>query len=180
MTNTEKITEKTVSPDYYYTTSTINTSWKSNSTVSVLGKTINAIVKPKDDLYRKLEFDIQEIAESNGIFTGGDIPISSILDNRTRYYTEHTGHEITESFIRSIIARKISGFSTIIIPVEMVISTETLMKVGSSVFYDPRVSEYEDMSGKYILKASIITYEYEKEFKPVAYLHLIRTNKTKK
>lgn len=180
MTSTEKITEKTVSPDYYYTTSTINTSWKSNSSVSVLGKTINTIVKPKDDLYRKLEFDIQEIAESNGIYTGGDVPISSILDNRTRYYTEHTGHEISESFIRSSIARKIAGFSTIIIPVEMVISTETLMKVGSPVFYDPRVSEYEDMSGKYILKASIITYEYEKEFKPVAYLHLIRTNKTKK
>ncbi len=181
MEDDKDIIKKTIETDHFYTTGTVDTTWKSNSAISVWGKQIKSIVKPRYTLYEKFEQDIiSDIANSNALVDGGDIPISDSLDNRIVYYTQHTGYESTTTFVGSYIAKRLSSLSTIVVPIEMSIPAEVLMKVGSCVFFDPRVSEYQDISGKYILKTSILDYNYEKEFQAVAKLHLMRTNKIKK
>jgi len=52
------------------------------------------------------------------------------------------------------------------------------MDVGRIVKFNSNNEEMTDLTGKYILKASAITFERPKDWEATATIFLIRTNKT--
>ena len=173
-----KIIEKTTDGKHFYTYSPIESRWQGNVRSAIIAKTLKHIVKPKDTLSHTVEHDFDSIVSDNGlVFKNKKVDIDEKISSRKKYYIAHSGFEYSESFAKSMIAKKISNLSTIIINIEKNLPVLSLIDIGQPVKFDPKTEEYIPLSGKYILKSSHITFNRQAEWQATASIQLIRTNK---
>lgn len=174
----EEISQKTTDGRHFYTQDNIQSDHIANSKFGVLGKNLVHIVKPRDTLYSTVEQSLDDVCSDYGLIDGsGEIPIDDNIE-RTKYYIGHTGYESSEVFANSMVARQIYNLSSVSFEIERNIQIENLLKVGEPVKLKTLTSEYKDLSGKYILFSSDITWRRVKDWETTARLELIRTNKT--
>lgn len=162
----------------FYTYDTVTTTFKGNSVYAVLSKNLKHIVKPKDTLYHKIEHDLDAICSDQGLISGNEkVLTDSNIAHRENYYIGHTGYEYTETFAKSLIAKRIASLSTISINIEKNLPVLGLIKIGEPTKFVPKTMEFQEFSGKYILRSSDLRFKREGEWQAVATIHLIRTNR---
>lgn len=177
-----KIIKKTMDGKNYYTYDALETTYTGNSLFSVMAPKLRFIVKPRDTLSYQIEENLEDVCLEQGIisknkkvyFDSGGLP----TDKRTRYYTGQTGYEYTDTFIKSFISKQISGLTTVRFNIENNLPLLNLMKVGEPVKLNVGTLEMAQFAGKYILKASQITFEKTADWNAVCNITLIRTNKS--
>lgn len=173
------VLKKSTDGKNFYTYDTIITTFKGNSVYAVLSKNLKHIVKPKDTLYHIIEHDLDTICSNYGLIDGNKkVPIDPNITHRENYYINHTGYEYTETFANSMIAKRISSLSTISINIEKNLPILNLLNIGEPTKFISMVLEFQDFSGKYILKASDLMFRREGEWQATATIHMIRTNRT--
>ena len=134
------------------------------------------IVKPKDSFYYTIERDLETVCSSEGLISKDSrVHLDDAVTERVRYYTDHTGYEISETFIDS--AKKISSLSLLSLYLERNLNLLNLIKVGETVKFDSKNLNYTDLSGMYILRSSGIVLFRESDWQTTARIDLIRTNK---
>ena len=174
--NTE-IINKSLDGKSFYTYDNIDTNYKGNSVFSVLSKNMKHIVKPRDTLYHIIERDLEEVCSEEGLISKNKkIHIDDNISDRTKYYINHNGYDETETFIS--VAKQISSLSNVSINLERNLAVLSLSNVGESVKLNTHVSEFLNLTGKYILKSSDIVLYKEGEWQTTCRINLIRTNKT--
>jgi hypothetical protein len=166
----------------FYTYKNVETSYMGNSIIAVTAPTAKFIVKPKDTLSHTIDIDMNSFATQYGIIAKNKkifFDNEAIGSNRQRVYNEHTGYEKTESFINANLSKEIAEMSLIYISLNSKnVSLLNLMHVGESVKFNSKVSDYVQLTGKYILKSSELSFERLREWEVYADLNLIRTNKS--
>ena len=179
--NTETI-KKCSDGKNFYTLRDIDTSYKGNSVFAVMAPTMNFIVKPSDRLAHVININLENfsqtyglISKSNKIFFDKEA-IST--DSRISVFKDHTGYELSHSFINANITKNISHITETSVAVEQSLRILNLMKVGESVELISATAETTEITGRYILRRSELSFSKSKEWSSSALLTLIRTNRT--
>jgi len=175
----EKEDEKTT---IYYTWEDVQTSYSGNSIFSSLAPVNRFIVTPRDRLSETIDVNLEEFGGQYGLISKGKKMYfdSEAIDDTTRiaYYKDHTGYETTDSFINANLSKILAEMSTLTINVYQYMYIEPLLKVGEAVQIHSKVTNMQQLTGKYILKGSEIIFSRVKDWESAARLYLIRTNRT--
>lgn len=176
--NTEKI-KKTVDGKTFYTYDMINTDNSDNVKFSIFSKKMRHISKPVDTLYYKIEEDLGDITTKYGLIDKNKkIQLDSNIDDRTRYYIEHTGYNKDNTFVISNMSKLIANMSNINFRLERDVSFLTLIEaVGECVKFNSETSEYVNLVGKYILKTVLLDFNRTRDWNMIASLYLMRSNR---
>lgn len=165
----------------FYTLRDIDTSYKGNSVFAVLAPLMVFITKPKDRLQQQIAVDLESfcqsyglISDSNKIFFDKEAITS---DSRISYHKDHTGYELSDSFINANYSKNIGHISEMSIVVEQSMRILRLMEVGEAVQFSSKITDTNDLTGKYILRRSEISFTRTKDWSSTALLTLIRTNR---
>jgi hypothetical protein len=165
----------------YYTKYDVKTSYSGNSKFAVYAPTMKHIVKPKDKLSHTIQLDLETfctqyglISKKNKIFFD-NLTINS--SKRQRIYKDHTGYELTQSFINANMAEEIGDLTDITIRLERFLRLRSLMNVGEGVMFVSKIDDYQDLTGKYILRATQLDFMKAKDWESSATLRLMRTNR---
>jgi len=177
-----KIIEKCTDGKNFYTRKNITTSYKGNSAFAFMAPNIKHIVKPKDRLFYTIDTNLEALSKEYGLISKGNkmffdqaaMPISS----RVSIHKDHTGYELSESFIRAKYARRVSAITEISVEIENSMRLLNLMEVGEAIKLDTQIDLTKDFNGMYILRASQLNFIRQKEWGSIAMLHLMRTNRT--
>jgi len=177
-----KIIDKCTDGKNFYTTKNFTTTYKGNSAFAFMAPNIRHIVKPKDRLFYTIDTNLQDLSKEYGLISKGNkiffdqeaMPITS----RVSIHKDHTGYELSESFIKAKYARRVSAITEISIEIENSMRILNLMEVGEAVKLDTKIDSTKDFTGMYILRASHLTFLRQKEWGSSAMLHLMRTNRT--
>lgn len=179
--NLKLLTESSKKKNVYYTYDEINLTYEGNSKISTLSKNIKHIVKPSDTLYYKIEQDVETLAEQYGLSfstqNNKKIQLDPIIDNRTRYYVNHTGYEKEDTFAIANISKLLANITTLDFRIERNFNLLPLMDVGQNVKLNSKISEYINLTGNYILKSTIISFSRTRDWEAVSKIYLMRTNK---
>lgn len=179
--NLDILSETSEKPNVYFTYDQINTNYGGNLKATTLAKSLKHIVKPSDTLYYEIEHDLDTLVESYGLSFSSQgnkkIQLDSIVDDRIRYYIEHTGYERSESFAIANISKFLANVTTLDINIERNLNILPLLKTGETVKFNSKISEYDKMTGKYILGSSLIDFNRVRDWETTVRIHLIRTNK---
>jgi hypothetical protein len=163
----------------FYTYAPIKNNYLGNQKFSTIAKTTRFIAKPKDKLYHLLENDLNDVCQKYGIISkNNNIEFDSELSNRISYDIGSTGHDISNTPVIAKIAKKISNLSSITIGIERNLPILNLMNVGESVKLITKIIEHIDLSGKYILKSSDITFQKQGGWQSTCIASLMRTNQS--
>ena len=100
------------------------------------------------------------------------------MSSRITYDIGSTGHETSNVSVIAKIAKKISNLSTITVGVERNLPILNLINVGESVKLITKIIEHTDLSGKYILKSSDITFQKQGGWQATCITSLMRTNQS--
>jgi len=178
----EKKSQKELDGKLFMTQYPVMNNYRGNSVTSILSKQLVHITCPNDKLYETIEQDIVDLSKSYGlIYKGSEIPIDSNIESRKKYFIEHTGGEGSGYFATAMISKKIAELATINITLDRNLIVSVLLNVGEVVMFDTDNEVYRDLTGKYILKSSEITFSRSKtktDMTVSARLQLTRTNKT--
>jgi hypothetical protein len=177
----KKIINKCIDGENFYSYDSLVNTYSGNTKLASLSKKINHIVKPSDRLYHIISQDLEKICSDFGAnVKNKELFIDPILNERETYKTTQTGNELSDVFANSRIARSIIGLSNVIVNLEKNLPILNLMKIGEPVMLKTGTLEYIDLSGKYILKSSDLSFSREsvRNWMSFAKLILIRTNKT--
>jgi hypothetical protein len=176
--NTEKI-KKTVDGKTFYTYDMINTDNSDNVKFSIFSKKMRHISKPVDTLYYKIEEDLGDITTKYGLIDKNKkIQLDPNIDDRTRYYVEHTGYNKDNTFVISNMSKLIANMSNINFRLERDVSFLTLIdSVGECVKFNSETSEYVNLVGKYIMKTVLLDFNRTRDWNMIASLYLMRSNR---
>lgn len=175
------IIEKSIDGKIFYTYNPLKASFKANSKLILRGKTINHIIKPIDKLYHIVEQKMDTVSKSFGaIAKNSNIDFDPILENRVSYNSYSTGNGTTSDvFANSLMAKDTMDYASIELELEKNLPILSLINVGDIVKLIPKTLEYMDLSGKYLLKGSILNFKKDTPtWESTAKIVLIRTNKT--
>lgn len=166
----------------FYTYQNVETTYMGNSIIAVTAPTLKYIVKPKDTLSHTIEVNMNNFSGQYGIIAKNKkifFDSEAIGDSRQRIYTEHTGYEKTESFINANLSKEIAEMSLMHISLNSKnISLLNLMHVGEAIKFNSKIADYAQLTGKYVLKSSELSFERLKDWEVYADINLIRTNKS--
>jgi hypothetical protein len=180
-TDNRKIVEDNNSTSFY-TYEDVVTSYAGNSVFAALSPVNRFIVKPNDRLSATIPIDLEEFAGDYGLIskTKKIYFNSKAIDPSVRisYFKDHTGYNLSSSFINANMSKTLSELATMTLNVYKNIYLEPLMKVGDAVQLNSKVTNVREFTGKYILKASEIMFSRVKDWENQARLYLIRTNRT--
>ena len=175
------IINKCIDGENFYSFDSLINTYSGNTKLASLSKKINHIVKPNDRLYHIITQDLEKVCSDFGAnIKNKEIFIDPILNERETYKITKTGNETSDVFANSKIARSIIGLSSVLVNLEKNLPILNLMKIGEPVNLKTGTLEYIDLSGKYILKSSDLSFSREdvRNWMSFAKLILIRTNKT--
>jgi len=180
--NSKIIEESSSKSNVFYTYDSLLVQYSANSKISILSKNIKHIVKPSDTLYYEIEQDIEEISKEYGLIYSKKIPdkrlqFDSVVNERTRYYTDHTGYEKTDTFAIANIAKATANITNISFRIDRNMNILSLIKEGESVKFNTEIQEYIRLAGKYILKSTVLSFERARDWEAVAMIFLMRTNR---
>lgn len=183
----EKIIKKPADGNTFYTWRPINTGYAANSVFGYTGGTQRHVVKPRDTLFHNIDIDVYDFAQSYGIMTR---QLSRIyaddealgfgqLQGRTAVISKNTGYEKTQTHINASLSKAVSELSTINIEITAKnIVILNLMNVGEAVKFSTSVSDYSQLTGKYILRSSEIRFLRLRDWEANARVMLMRTNRS--
>ena len=175
-----EIIKKSSDGKNFYTYANISSWYKGTSAFAVLAKNMVFLAKPGSGYSHKIELDLDKVCSDYGLVEEGKkVIVDPLVYERTRYYTDLSGFGKDDTYAISYISKQIAGLYTIGIAIERNLPIMPLIKVGESVKFLPQTVEYGEMSGKYILKSSDLTFHREKDWQATAAVYLIRTTKTK-
>ena len=166
----------------YYTYQEIVTGYSGNAAFSAMGPTNRFIISPRDTLTATISLDLETFASQYGLISKGKSfyydkeAISSV--DRITYHKDHTGYDLTQSFINANLGKRLSEMATLTADISKYMYIEPLLKVGHSVQVHSKVTEMKELVGKYILKASEVAFLRTQDWNSGARLYLIRTNRT--
>lgn len=167
---------------HFYTIRDVHSKYEANSVFAFMAPEIIYVVKPRDRLEKQLTIDLEEFAKDYGLISKNDrifFDKTAIkTDTRKTIQKDHTGYELTESFIKSNLSKRISDITDISVIVEQSIKILNLMNVGDSVEFTTPTVTTSNISGRYILKTSEIRFNKLKDWETSAVLSLMRTNRT--
>lgn len=178
----QDITKSVSDKSYFYTYDNIYNDYKGNSKFGVLAKTIRHIVLPPDNLYHIVKQDLKTVAEQYGITTmakGEKVHINTSVTSRKKYYILNGGDDYNEQFANSMMAKEVADLARMNLLVERSLPIEKLIEVGTVVKVNTKTAEHQDVTGKYILFASDLTWNKSGQWQTTGEIELIRTNKIK-
>lgn len=179
--NTE-IIKKCNDGKHYYTQQDLMTKYKGNSAFAFLAPTMKHVVKPSDRLYHTIDLNLEEFSQNYGLISKGNKIFFDTQtlnpQDRISIHKDHTGYELSETFIRAKYSRRVSSITEMAVHVEQSIKLMELMNVGESVKIDTMIDSSRDFTGNYILKASQLNFTKAKDWESSADLFLSRTNRT--
>ena len=175
----EETLKKCVDGKNFYTYETFESHYSGNTKFTTLAKKQKFIVKPRDTLSYTIEHDLSTIMKKNAlIFKNSKSYTDSIIDNRERVYSNHTGYDKDENFAIAGTTPSLSNMSGLSVQLEKNLPILRLMEVGRIVKVNSNMQDITDLTGKYILKSSDLVWDRSGEWEGVATLSLIRSNKT--
>lgn len=180
--NNEDIINDSISGKTFYTYSPIQNTYSGNKKLSILSNNVNYINKPTDSLFKKASYNMNDIANKYSLNPSGKkVQINQSVGKRKRYNVDcvSLGDECETANI-SNLARIISDLSSVNVGLERDIQLTNLLEIGESAKLKTQTAEYSDLSGKYILGASIIDLNRGEsdsgtQWDTVARIKLIRT-----
>lgn len=158
--NNEKLVQECITSDNkFYTYGNIIPDYSGVTKVLAMAPKNYFIVHPFDDLYDKIEKDVTGIYKSHGLISKVGEYKDYKHESRERYIHRHSGFEHDETFMNARIGRKLANISSLVIQIEKSLMILKLMKVGECVKFINQSEMFKKLSGKYILKASDITFD---------------------
>jgi hypothetical protein len=140
------------------------------------------VVKPKDRLFSPIDVELEPFAQTYGLISKGNKIFydTKALPTTTRVslHKDHTGYELSESFINAKLSRNISAITELSVTVQQSMKILSLMNIGEAVKIDTKVETTRDFTGLYILRASQINFMKMKDWESSADLFLMRTNRS--
>lgn len=180
--NNDDIIKKCSDGRNFYTIRDIDTTYKGNSVFAVMAPQMDFMVKPGDRLSHKITVDLETFSKTYGLISKSNkiffdkTAINS--DSRISVLKDHTGYELSSSFINANISKNISHITETTVAVEQSLRILNLMKVGESVEIIPSTVETTNITGRYILRRSELTFSKMKDWSSTGLLTLMRTNRT--
>lgn len=167
-------------PTEFYTKQDVSIINRGNSIMSLVSPINKYIVKPRDALFKELEFNTVDVGVSNAV-TDKRMKIkydSEAISTASRqiYNVNQTGYDSNTAFALSDISTRIQDVSVITIGLQHNLPILNLLKAGSSVNFIPLVAEYKPFGGMYVLRASDIGWVRSKVWESWATLYLMRSN----
>lgn len=180
--NTKIIEESAAKDNVFYTYDNLLVQYSANSKMSVLAKNIKHIVKPSDTLYYEIDQDLETVSKDYGLIYAKKFPdkrmqFDPIIGERTRFYTNHTGYEKTNTFAIANIAKATATITNVSFRIERNMNILSLINAGESVKLNTEIQEYVKLAGKYILKSTVLNFQRTRDWEGVAMIFLMRTNK---
>jgi hypothetical protein len=175
-----KIITKTDDGISFYTKSEIQTGYKGNSVFAVLAPNMKHIVKPGDRLSYTFDTNLEQFSKEYGLVSKSNkifYDSKAISSKRVKVYKDHTGYELNKSFINASISQKIANITDMSVRLENSLHLLNLMHVGEAVLFNSKVGSVNDLTGKYILRASELSFQKAKDWESSATLYLSRTNR---
>lgn len=177
----DRIIDESITGKVFYTYDRINTDYSGNAKFAKLATSLKHLVRPNDTITATINQNLENIATSYSLhYQAKSIASKLYIDsatNRTRYYNEDTGFNVSPTIFNSRFARTIADLSTISINIERNLPVLNLIDVGECVKFKPKTLEYIDFEGKYILWSSSIIFKRPSDWETTATINLIRTNK---
>jgi len=181
---TQEVIEKCTDGKNFYTFYPINSDYSGNTMYSILAKNQRFIVKPRDTLSHTIELNMDDvISEYGAVWKNPKSYVDDeIMKNRTKFYYKDTGYDYDDSFALSKLTKILSQMSAIDVLLERNLPILRLMEVGRNVKLIEQHNELTDISGKYILRSSDLSFkrgaDAGADWEATAAIKLIRTNKT--
>ena len=176
------IIEKSADGKTFYTYQPIKSAFSGNTQFAATASKIEKILKPNNQLFQKVAFQLEDIAKQFGaVFKNDKIDYNNELKNRKSYVTMETGFDAAGKAIVSIakMVRDIIGLATVEFNLEKNLPILKLIQVGEPIKLNVKTFEYSDLGGMYLLKASRLTFiRKTSDWISVARLIMMRTNKT--
>lgn len=164
----------------FYTYDSLLTEYAGSARFATVASSINHVVKPNNRLSDIITQDLNNIGKNNSLayFPNKqvDLPHDGNIE-RKRYYTEDTGYNTETSSFLSRYGRAMADLSTVSLNLEKNLNIFGLMEVGEAVKINTFAIEKKDLEGKYILWSSKLEFSRGIEWKSVARINLMRTNK---
>jgi len=179
--NNDDIIKKCSDGKNFYTLRDIDTTYKGNSVFAVLAPQIDFVVKPSDRLFHKISVNLENFSKDYGLISKSNkvffdkTAISP--DSRISLLKDHTGYELSSSFINSNISKNISHITETSVALEQSLRLLNLMKVGESVELISATAETTEITGRYILRKSELTFSKMRDWSATALVTLMRTNR---
>ncbi len=175
-----KIMENCNDGKSFYTYSPIQSSYDPNTKYCLLAKDIKHITKPKDNLYYTISQTLDDVCKDYGLtYKNKKVHVDYDAVNKIKYYIDSPGFDKNEYFANSKIAKAVGTMTEVNIQLERNLRFLNLLNVGESVKVNPSTVEFSNLSGKYILKSSIVSFERMPSiWSSTASINLVRTNKT--
>lgn len=165
----------------FYTWNDIQTGYSGNSVFAAVAPRNRFVVKPRDTINHTIDINMENLAQTYGLISKNNkifFDSDALFSSRRSVITEHTGYEKTRSFINAQLSKKVSSLATLSVELTSKnISILNLMNVGEAVKFNSKVADYVQLTGKYILKSSELSFQRLKEWEATANLNLIRTNR---
>lgn len=180
--DTIKIIEKCNDGIHYYTLQQLNTKYGGNSVFAFLAPTLVYVVKPNDRLEQKIQIDLEQFTKDYGLISKNDkifFDKSAMKDTRKTVLKDHTGYNLSQTFINANRSKSISNITDLTLSVERSIKILNLMSVGESVEITAvKSTTTSEVTGRYILNTSEIKFNKLKDWEASAVLSLMRSNRT--
>lgn len=176
----KEIIEKSIDGENFYTYDAVDNSFSGNARYAALAPTLKYNVNPKDKLYNTITQNLDEVCSKFGlIHQNKTIQTDPTISESTRisYDNSGTGLDSSELLYNSRVARSVADLATLSVGLEKNLPILRLMDVGESVKFNTGISEFVDLSGKYILWSSELNFVKSGDWSSVARINLVRTNK---
>lgn len=150
-----------VENNIFYTRNDVNHVYRGNQDIMGSSYINKFLSKPSDKLYENVELSMDDVFE-NAVQNGGEIDVNeSLKTNYSHRNILEVGLETSNAPYMARMSRKISSLSEIEIYIDRNLSIEKLSRVGVPIEFVPKTADYIDMSGRYIVGSSRITFNRE-------------------
>lgn len=181
-TNNDNTIKKCSDGKNFYTIRDIDTSYKGNSVFAVLAPKMKFVVKPRDRLSHNIDINLESFSQDHGLISKSNkifYDKSAISDkSRITVYKDHTGYDLTKTFINSNISKNVGHITESYVALEQSLRILNLMNVGESVELISSTAETTKVTGRHILRRSELSFSKSRDWSATALLTLIRTNRT--
>lgn len=136
--------------------------YDANKNAMVKGYKHRFISKPSDGLYHNVDIDLEQIYNENSVTTRnpGELILEESLKNRYIIHNKnYTGYEKTEELAKSFLSKLNSGMTMMTFDIFKNVDLTNVIRVGVPVEFEPKVEEYMEHGGKYIVASSYVILE---------------------
>ena len=176
----QKIVSDSIDGKTFYTYMPLFSDYSANTIISSIGENIKYVLKPLDRLFGIVEKTFSDVAKQHGAVYKNDKIHVDPKSIRKVYKTMQTGvGDLSDTFLNARLSRSTINLATLTLDLEKNLPILPLMKVGEAVKINSKTVEYTDITGKYLLKSSVLKFEKSNnDWSSTASLSLVRTNKT--